>query len=484
MRGRIEPPESLNEDQRLAFDTAVNGRRSSFITGDAGTGKSHLLNEIVEAFTKASRRTIVVAPTGIAALNVGGVTVHRWAGITFDENVETSVDKIRRFKKTSAWTAVDTLVIDEISMLSGRILTLIDSIFRKLRKNYEAVPFGGVQIIAFGDFLQLQPVEKGVTNPKLCFESDAWNGVEKTCYLSTPVRQNDADFIRCLREIRMGYLSEECEKMLRCRLVASIDLVPSVSTILYSRVDQVERENTRRLALLPGEAFVYKGVLQSDGSAYGQRAVKALAASSKSPEILTLKMDAQIMVTANISLDDGLVNGARGVVTYLDESCVIIALDSNPRKHITLAPKKIERRDGLDRVPVTYTQYPLMLAYAITIHKAQGLTMTNFAVDMRSVFEAGQVYVAISRARRFEDFVIVGELAKDKIFASLKAKNYYLKLLSDGNCPNKTSHSECVGCNQEFCVTCSVPMDDFMKSVGVCRGCMEGDAPSKKSRLD
>ncbi|OQW67516.1 MAG: hypothetical protein BVN35_20190 [Proteobacteria bacterium ST_bin11] len=475
---RIPIPECLNDDQKHAFDTVVNGRFSTFITGDAGTGKSFLLKQIIKAYDDIGRTTTVVAPTGIAALNVDGVTIQRWAGLSsFDYDVDRSLMLIRRAKRTTAWH-VATLIIDEISMLQGNILTKIDRLFRIIRGKPE-LPFGGAQIVVFGDFLQLPPVEKDKTKTaERCFQSPAWKYIAPhTCYLKTAVRQTDEDFINCLREIRKGDLSDLSISKLEAKIFQSSIPPEYVKTSIFSHNAAVDRENTRKLNQLPGEVVVYEAELKHDGTESGRMEAIALANSSRSPQRLELKVGAQIMITANIKPEDGLVNGARGTVVALESYAVTIVLESDlaeQKTPIDIVPHLVEKRESLEHVPVSYKQMPIVLAYAFTVHKAQGLTLRKFAVDLSRLFDHGQGYVALSRATCFDDFIILGRFDIGKITACPLAKKYYRDLISGGKCHIESSHKECMECRKVFCNECALPTRGYEEFAMLCTPCLRG----------
>lgn len=491
-------PSELNEEQQQAFNAIVNERQNAFITGDAGTGKSYLLNALVSAFDGLGVRAVVTAPTGIAALNVGGVTIYKWAGISsFEADSSACVSNIIKWGKQHSWLNVQVLFIDEISMLHEHVLTKIDHIFRQLKANPTKV-FGGVQVVVVGDFLQLPPVEKGKLTPTLCFDSRSWNNSFRVFYLKTPVRQLDPEFVHCLREVRKGKLSLESIALLNTRVVSTASSVSSSPTVIYSHVADVERENRLRLNALPGAPKSYAAVLKYDeGNPRAKADAEALVNSSRSPSLLTLKVGAPVMITANVKIEDGLVNGARGTVVELEDAAVVVQLDGQ-NKHIVLKPHVVERRENFERTPVSFAQIPLVLAYAFTIHKAQGLTLSNFAVDLSRIFAPGQAYVALSRARTLSDFYIIGHLNVAKIVALQSAKKYYLALeaLPDTHdslaiakkmqtlqCSAFDRHFTCSVCEAIFCDDCSESLAGFIIPLDICRTCLNPDCtPTKRQR--
>ncbi len=486
----VEPPAVLNEEQRQAFDIIVNKQKNAFITGDAGTGKSYVLTAIVDALTQLGRMVTVTAPTGVAALNVAGVTIYKWAGVSsFEDSLEEYIRKIKRYRKVLPWMITQTLIIDEISMLHPHILTRIDNVLRVLR-NKPTKPFGGIQVIVVGDFLQLPPVTKNVREPPMCFTSTAWHGNFVTCYLKTSCRQDNPMFIQCLRDIRCGTLSQSTRDMLNTRVIASVGLIygsnDAPPTILYPLVADVERENVRQLRNIPGKEEVFMAKTWFDESILVQstKDLESLIKDSRSPEHLVLKIGAQVMVTSNIDVTVGLVNGTRGVVTEMSELSIQIRLPSG--KCADIIPITLSRSPGQGcPTSATFKQFPLVLAWAFTIHKSQGLTMSNFVVDLRKIFAEGQAYVALSRARNLSDFYILGDIAESGIKASRAAKEFYARLLGL-SCTSEEKHVVCANCTSVFCDECSKPMSEFLEAAKICQRCLFPQAHSstpKRSRL-
>ncbi len=405
---------SLSEDQQAVFDAVVVRRENVFFTGDAGSGKSHVLRAMVQALRSAKQSVYVTASTGIAACSIGGVTIHSFAGIgTGADSLENLLRRIGHGSKAAArWRRCSTLFIDEISMLDGTILDKLNEIAKSVRGN--ALPFGGMQVVCTGDFFQLPPVSQRLV---FCFETEAWRstiGSNAYC-LTTIFRQQDDAFIRILREMRVGIVSRKTEETLRALDVvqtSSDDLIEY--TQLCPRNDDCDRINQMHMAQLSGREHVYHA---TDWHAPGEDAVfESFHKSCAALPALTLKKGAQVILLQNTDLEGGLVNGARGVVLgFMNESstegeCVQVKADSETFvpyvRFITVHQHKTEcavpctefviEREG--KKIATRRQIPLKLAWSISIHKSQGMTIPRLSVSMKGVFEYGQAYVALSRA--------------------------------------------------------------------------------------
>ena len=377
------------------FQRLAASGENTFLTGPAGTGKSYE----VDRFTEANRDTCVTASTGVAALNVGGMTVHRWCGMLlgpkrgedFDRyfrqlshaprpSTRAAFNRVRRCKR---------LVIDEISMLSGRHFDYLDFHCSQIRGDDR--PFGGIQVIGTGDFLQLPPVR---TNPRQpydwAFDTAAWEAAGfRTVELTRIMRQDDPEFASALSRFRRGDIDRDVRRLLEPRVV----LFPSQQlTRLLTHNAQVDRWNDYCLAELPGPESV------REAETYGpQHQIDFLKKNLLTPATLRLKPGARVMFTVNRP-DDGFVNGQTGVVVSVGTSSVIV---ESHGKEIEAAPYRWNF-DSNDPGTAWFEQFPLRLAYAMTIHKAQGLTLDEAFIDIRAAREPGQAYVALSRVRTLD----------------------------------------------------------------------------------
>ncbi len=304
--------------------------------------------------------------------------------------------------------------------------------------------------------------------PRLCFQSRAWRGMTEIHYLKMPIRQSDEEFIRCLREVRKGKLTMESIALLNSRSVRSVGLLHPPPTLIYSHVRDVERENAEKLASLPGDEHVIEALCVHGKSEREIKAFDAFVNNLNAPKILRLKIGARIMITSNVKPENGQVNGAQGIVTEIRNGRISVLL-SGSKDPIDVNLYEINRQEE-DGTYFSFKQYPLVLAYAFTIHKVQGLTLTNFAVDLSKIFAPGQAYVALSRARTLTDFYIIGDVDVSKITAIKSAKEYYRKILGQ-SCSDIETHVICTVCEKIFCDECSHSIKDFMMTLEMCKAC-------------
>ena len=391
-----------------------------FLTGMAGTGKSYTLKSWMD---QAKHSPVVTAPTGVAALNVGGMTIHRWAGIGLGPKRSQSDDDYyfsHRMSKLAKEriTSASTLIIDEISMLPGRQIDYLNFLFKRVRCSNR--PFGGIQVIATGDFLQLPPVRIDQSEPyDWAFNSAAWEEAEfKKIVLTENKRQaGDDEFVRALAGARMGELRGNAAEILQARIQSN---PPSNMPRLFTHNVMVDKWNRGMLSGLPGEDWVHVGVKKfAAGDVGEQYEIEALERSMLTPQELRLKPGAMVMTTVNNS-ENGTVNGQLGFVTRIEED--VVWVETNQLGEVAVTPWRFSF-NFRDKTAPSITQYPLRLAYAMTIHKAQGLTMDSAYIDIRAAREPGQAYVALSRVRGLNGMVL-----KDwpsGIFVSQEAKKFY-----------------------------------------------------------
>eukprot|EP01080_Neovahlkampfia_damariscottae_P005800 gene5800-9623_t len=426
---------NFSKDQQEVLKAAIGGQ-NIFFTGSAGTGKSHVLREIVKQLKReySSDSIAIVAPTGIAALNIGGTTLHSFAGIGLGNLEKEKLLKSVQQKKFNVkrWNNTEILIIDEISMLSGELFDKVEYIARRIRNS--SSPFGGIQVILVGDFFQLPPVNQNGTELDFCFESKSWKSVVQSSFeLKTPFRQNDKGFIQILNEIRVGKVSEKCEDLLKkCQNRKFNDKIEP--TILYPHKVNVNELNKKKLSGLPGEVMKF----EADDIGKFPQLIEQLDKSCAAPKILELKVNSQVILLKN--LDERLVNGSRGViVAFSKDNCPIVKFHSNYQREIEKAD--FEMRAGND-VLAKRTQFPLALAWAISIHKSQGMTIDILQTKLDSVFEYGQGYVALSRCKSLEGLSILGSFDKSKIRAHPKVIDFYSNLQKDFKNVNDTEDEE------------------------------------------
>ena len=387
--------------QDEAFEILKTGR-NVFVTGPAGSGKTHLINRYIAYLRENDIDIGITASTGIAATHMGGVTIHSWAGIGVaadlsEYDLENLLEKEYLFKR---FNRAKVLIIDEVSMLHHFRLDLVNRVLKAVKQNDK--PFGGLQVILCGDFFQLPPVTRaGEPKSYFVYASDAWRDAGFTiCYLSEQFRQQDDAAISVLNEIRSGEVSEIAKNHLRARYKVRSPKF-TASTKLFTHNADVDTLNEVELSKIEGEEiFEY---------AMEQRGREAIAAALKksclAPEVLRLKHGARVMCVKN-NFEAGYVNGTLGVVVSCnEEDGPTIRTTAGKVITISRASWKVEE-DG--KIKAEILQYPLRLAWAITVHKSQGMSLDAIEVDLAKSFEPGMGYVALSRVRTLEGLTILG----------------------------------------------------------------------------
>lgn len=421
--------DTLSPEQKEAYDAVIKGE-SIFLTGPGGTGKSHLIGLLAERLPALGRTLAITALTGCAALILGhgAKTFHSWAGIGLGkdpvEKLVTSIKKFTPLKKR--WISTETIIIDEISMMTPELLELINEIAKKIRKNDK--PMGGLQVIFVGDFLQLPPVAKGGV-VRFAFESPVWHEiVKKTIHLKRIFRQNDPIFQTILDEARNGEVSTNSLEILKTRRNLSWENEPIQPTLLFSRNMDVDAINNANLSQLEGEPQKYSVKTISTGEQAPidlQRTIEKMDKDGAYVQELTLKVGAQVMLITNLDQERGLVNGSRGVVTGFKELVNWPIVRFKNEQYVTIE-QNIWKSEH-DK-PVERSQIPLRLAYALTIHKAQGATLDCALIDIgMNTFEYGQAYVALSRLKSL-DSLYIHEVTAGAFRAHPLVKKFYAGL--------------------------------------------------------
>lgn len=434
----------LTDEQRAAAERAFGGH-NLFITGAAGTGKSFLLRYIIQEFEKRHPgKVAVTAPTGIAAVNVGGQTVHSFAGIgVWQGEQPRSMERalLGRVKKSPAstkrWQETQTLIIDEISMLEPSLFEQLEFIAKEIRQ-CRGRGFGGLQVILCGDFLQLPPVEVDRDHQakrfSFCFETPAWNRCalqQGMIMLCQPVRQSgDVQFVQFLNEVRLGKFSPLVAQICN-QCSVSVKPVPQdfiLPTKLYCTNRDVDKENESRLSTLSGEqvTFTAQDAFYQLGNGTPGRAKdeeKKLAdiLSKKVSFRLNLKLQAQVILTKKMHAH-GLVNGSRGVVVDFHERGVSVKFDTG---QVVKVERETFQQNGSSQT-LYRKQLPLRLGWALTIHKSQGMTLSRAEVQLDDAFSYGQAYVALSRLTSFAGLWIGGRgVTQRSIMAHPTALKFY-----------------------------------------------------------
>ncbi|OPB45167.1 putative mitochondrial DNA helicase (Pif1) [Trichoderma guizhouense] len=462
----------LSKEQEHVLDLVVNQGKSVFFTGPAGTGKSVLMRAIINQLrTKYARdreRVAVTASTGLAACNIGGITLHSFSGIGLGkEDAATLVRKIRRNPKAkNRWLRTKCLIIDEISMVDGDLFDKLSQIGRTIRNNGR--PWGGIQLIITGDFFQLPPVPDGdkKREAKFAFDAATWStSIDHTIGLTQVFRQRDPKFAAMLNEMRLGQITQDTVDTFK-RLARPLEFNDGVeSAELFPTRAQVDGSNERRLRDLPGAPIKYDAIDTGDVNIRDK-----LLANMMAPKSIELKMDSQVMLIKN--LDGSLVNGSLGrVIAFSDERTFDMTNMDDYDPFMDDAMAKARRKlkafsrepdpdgsgmkypvvrfistDGVARVILCQpeewkvelpngevqakrVQLPLILAWALSIHKAQGQTLERVTVNLGRVFEKGQAYVALSRATSQEGLRVLG-FDKNKVMAHPRVITFYRQLYS------------------------------------------------------
>ncbi|BFU95293.1 MAG: helicase [Nitrospira sp.] len=384
-----------------------------FMTGEPGSGKTHTINQYVAYLRASGIEPAITASTGIAATHIGGITIHSWSGIGVKTTLSRSdvqaivgnkaiAKRIRRAK---------VLIIDEVSMLAAETLSMVDALCREIKEPSE--PFGGLQVVLVGDFFQLPPVVRTAAgqdapvlfteeaSARFAYDSPAWKGADLTvCYLTDQYRQDDDEFLAVLSAIRRNAFCADHLSWLTGRTVRPHE-VPKAAPKLFSHNADVDRVNDGILAQLPGEPRVYP--MSSQGP---EALVAALKKGCLSPERLCLKSGAAVMFTKN-NPQEGFVNGTLGVVEEFDRQYGHPIVSTRGGRRIAVEPMDWTVEEH-GTVRARLTQLPLRLAWAITVHKSQGMSLDEAVMDLREVFEFGQGYVALSRIRRLSGLYLLG----------------------------------------------------------------------------
>ena len=372
---------------------------NAFLTGEPGSGKTHTINEFIGWLREAGIEPSVTAATGIAATHVAGMTLHAWSGIGVASSLSAAdIDRIASKEHVARRiTKAKVLIIEEVSMLSAATLEMADAVCREVRRSER--PFGGLTVILVGDFFQLPPVSRD-KEPVFAYASTLWQELNPVvCYITEQHRQDDRDFLEVLSAVRSGRVGRGHRDALAERSV-KLSTLPVDAPKLFSHNADVDRINADELAKLPGKAHSFR--MRSKGK---DSLVESLKRGCLSPETLELKEGAAVMFTKN-SPQGRFANGTLGVVSgFDDEGWPIVKTKSGAVVHAEPMDWQVEEQG---KMKARVTQVPLRLAYAMTVHKSQGMSMDAAIVDLSKAFEYGQGYVALSRVRRLGGLYLLG----------------------------------------------------------------------------
>jgi ATP-dependent exoDNAse (exonuclease V) alpha subunit len=385
--------------QKDALDILKLGQ-NIFLTGPAGSGKTTVINTYIQYLKEHKISVGVTASTGIAATHLNGRTIHAWSGMGIKDQL--SDGEIRNLlTKTYLQTTIlkaKVLIIDEVSMLHGFRLDIVDRICKAFKKN--DLPFGGLQVILCGDLFQLPPVSKYGEIPDFAHKSQIWQEMNiKICYLHEQHRQEDRSFLRILNDIRNHRVDEETQQLLLQRYNQPIksNITP---TKLYVTNKDVDAINTMELEKLQEKPEIF--LMASNGI---KDLVDTLKKNCLAPETLVLKKNAVVMFVKN-NFNKGYVNGTLGKIIGFDESNYPI-VETFDKQHIIATPEKWAIDEN--EMPIAeISQIPLRLAWAITIHKSQGMTLDAAQIDLSKSFTEGMGYVALSRVRSLAGIKLMG----------------------------------------------------------------------------
>jgi ATP-dependent DNA helicase PIF1 len=429
----------LSPEQTYALQSFEHGN-NIFVTGPAGTGKTELIQHIVKSAEIYKKKVQVCALTGCAALllsKCNARTIHSWSGIRQGKGeIEKIISDIFKNKKaTKSWKNTDVLIIDEVSMMSKSIFELLNIIGKKIRRNSK--PFGGIQLVFTGDFYQLPPVGNSECESEFCFESLQWIEtftIDNHIELITMFRQTDPQFQSILLNIRKGQITETQIQLLETYIHREYDTTKHngcIPTKLFPTKQKVDYYNQLMFDKLPGQSYEYNIIKKTNCRTYldnsnrvistedlersstlskttQENEMRNLQMNSPCMELLSLKIGASVMCTTNLDLDNGICNGSLGIIMdfhmKLGIPIPLVKFANGITREIQMQYWQSEEYPCL-----AIGQLPLCLAWAITIHKIQGATLSMAEMDIgRTIFEYGQTYVALSRVQSLDGLYLSG----------------------------------------------------------------------------
>lgn len=427
----------MNQDKALAI---LKSGQNVFLTGSAGAGKTYVLNQYIEYLKERQVGVAITASTGIAATHINGQTIHSWSGMGIKDSISGSQLRALGEKKylKNNMENVSVLIVDEISMLHKKQLEMLNEILMFFKENIE--PFGGVQVIFSGDFFQLPPISRNEEDDKekFCFMARAWVEAKLTvCYLTQQFRQSDIDFNGILNEIRTRSLGPRSINALEETMYNQL----TVATKLYTHNADVDRINNEHLLELSTDLFTFHSKTKGNPNMF-----EMLKKSVLAPDILQLKIGAKVMMVRN-NFEKGYSNGTLGKIDDIKEDeegneYPVVKLLDGRLMHLEKETWSIDSETGTSLA--SFEQFPLRLAWAITVHKSQGMTLDEAEVDLSKTFETGQGYVALSRVKSLDGLKLIGYNDFSFVLNDLafKADNRFKELSEHADNQNDLSYLE------------------------------------------
>lgn len=410
--------------QTIIHDLTTN-KQSIFITGPAGVGKTYLLKQIYETLKQKQEKVVLTSTTGINALNLGGITLHKLMGL----QTRTDMGYIGFMKSSFLFTGIrkrmekiEFIIIDEVSMLRADTFELMNKILQETTGN--TLPFGGKVMIFTGDFYQISPVVKSWEKKQnqWLFESPSWKSAKiKIIHLNEVYRQEDKNFVKFLNDIRTGKWCAKTAKVLEGCVNRNL---PKDTTVFFSTNEECEAFNQKRIKQIDGKLYTFEAEIRGKRNHKYKHDKEAIVRDCIAKQILQLKINTKVIALCN---DPKMryMNGSIGYVTACDEKNYIVSVRFDNNKDTIKLRRHVWMRMGFDGKPkAKFKQIPLLPAYALTIHKSQGMTLDSAVIDCKNIFACGQLYVALSRVRKLENLKVMN-FDKKQIIVSKEVKTYY-----------------------------------------------------------